>query len=187
MRIRTAGRIFTGIDSTPVPVLGTPPGPRRTITGLGDLTLGAAYTLPSSPAGLEVELSGRVKLPTSSDGRLSSGKTDYSAGVQLTKVFGRVAPFVSGTYRVFGDPRGLNLRNGFAGSAGASVVFGKVVVLSSYHYAHRASSFVHDSHELFAGASTLLAERLRLTAFATKGLSNGAAAVSGGLGLSLVM
>ena len=187
MRVRSAGLILTGIDSTPVPVFGPLPGPRRTISGLGDLTLGAAYTLPSGPGGLEVELSGRVKLPTASNDLLSSGKTDYSAGLQLTKAIGRVAPFVSTTYRVLGDTRSLHLKDGFAASAGASAIFGSVVVLGSYHYANRASDFVHDSHELFAGASALLSRRLRLTGFATKGLSTGAAGESGGIGLALVL
>ena len=187
MRVRSATRIFTGIDSTPVLVGGAPLGPRRTVRGFGDLTLGAAYTLSGSPDGLEVEVSGRVKLPTASDASLKSGKVDYSAGVQVTKVIGGGAPYASVTYRIFGDPRGLDLKNGFAASAGLSASVGPAVLLGSYHYAHRASSFVGDSHELFGGASIPIASRLRGTAFVTKGLANGAAAVSGGIGLSLAL
>ena len=129
-----------------------------------------------------------MKLPTASAGStLSTGKTDVSAGVQLTKTFGRVAPFVSATYRVFGDPAIIDLKNGFAASAGTSIGLGKrTVTLFSYHYAAAATALVRDSHELFAGLSTgLPGSRVRVTGFATAGLSSGAAASSGGISLSL--
>lgn len=188
MRIRTAGTILTGIDSTPVLVSRATTSRRMTYDGIGDLTLGASYALPSNPGGLDVEFSGRVKLPTAKDStQLSSGKTDYSVGVQVGKTIGAVAPFVSATYRIFGDSNRLHLRDGFAGSVGASFITTEnLVLLASYHYAERATDLVKDSHELFAGASMLLpGNQFRLTAFATKGLSHGAAGVSGGLGIAL--
>lgn len=189
LNIRSRGVIFSGIDSTPVVAAGSRPGaPRLTSDGIGDLTLGAAYTLPESEAAPEIEFSGRIKLPTARDSdHLSSGKTDYSAGVQVTKTFGRVAPFVSATYRVFGDPAIVNLKNGFAASAGLSSAIGeRTVALLSYHYAQAASRLIHDSHELFAGISTGLPHsKLRLTGFVTAGISSGAAAESGGLSLSV--
>ena len=188
MRIRSKGTIFTGIDSTPIVVAATSSGRRVTTDGLGDLTLGASYTVSPSGTGLEIELSGRVKLPTATrKSQLSSQKTDYSGGLQVTKSIGRIAPFASVTYRVFGDPKGLDLRNGFAASAGASAIVGsKTVLLVSYHYALAATRFVDNSHELFAGASTALGEsRFRLTGFVTKGLSNGAASVSGGVAIAM--
>ncbi len=189
LNIRSRGVIFSGIDSTPVIAAGTRPGaPRVTSDGIGDLTLGAAYALPESGARPEIELSGRIKLPTARDAdHLSTGKTDYSVGVQVTKTYGRLAPFVSATYRIFGDPAIINLRNGFAASVGLSAGLGdRVVALLSYHYAESASRLVHDSHELFAGVSAQLPHsRLRLTGFVTAGVSSGAAAESGGLSLSV--
>lgn len=187
MRIRSAGTIFSGIDSTPVLVSTTSPGVRRTLDGLGDLTLGASYTVPAHANGLEVEVSGRVKLPTATrDSGLSTRRTDYSGGVQVTRQSGRFAPFGSVTYRIFGDPRGIALRDGFAASAGTSLVVSRnVVALASYHYARAAYRLVRDAHELFAGASYLVPRsRLRLTGFTTAGLSRGAAALSGGLSVA---
>ena len=188
MRIRSNGTIFTGIDSTPV-VASASGAPRRvTARGMGDLTIGGSFTTTAPGSDLEVEFSGRVKFPTATrKSRLSTGKTDFSAGVQLTKVVGSVAPFVSATYRAFGDPRAFDLRNGFAGSAGTSVIVGdRTVLLASYHYAEAATRFVSDSHELFAGASTQLGRSgVRLTGFATAGLSSGAPGVSGGVALSM--
>ena len=188
MSISSAGQVIAGIDSTPVIVGGVPRSRRTTNKGLGDLTLGASYTLPANPAGLDIELSGRVKLPTASDSSgLSSGKSDFSAGIQLSKAVGRFAPFVSATYRVFGDSARFQLKDGFAGSVGTSILVGdRGVLLTSYHYAQRASRFLPDSHELFAGVSTpIAASRLRLTGFGTAGLSHGAAAISGGIGVAI--
>jgi hypothetical protein len=152
------------------------------------MTLGASYTLPPAPGGIEVELSGRVKLPTATKASgLSTGKADFSGAIQLTKLVGRFAPFASVTYRILGDPTGLNLLNGFAASAGTSyIISNNTVLLSSYHYARAASRLVRDSHELFAGASTRLpGSRLRLTGFVTHGLSDGAATTSGGLSVAV--
>ena len=188
MNIRTTGTILTGIDSTPVLVSGTTTSRRITYHGLGDLTLGAAYTLPLATSNFDVEVSGRIKLPTARDSSgLSSGKTDYSAGLQLTRTIGRLAPFVSATCRIFGDNNRFRLRDGLAASVGASFVASNtLVLLGSYHYAARVTRLVRDSHELFAGGSIVLpGKRLRLTTFVTKGLSNGAADISGGLGISL--
>ncbi len=189
LNVRSRGILFSGIDSTPIIAAGARPGARRvTRDGLGDLTIGGAYTARESGSTPEIELSGRVKLPTASNGSgLSTGKADVSAGIQVTKTIGKVAPFVSATYRIFGDPAIIDLNDGIAASAGASVGLGdRAVVLFSYHFAEAASRLVRDSHELFAGVSGRLPNsKLRLTGFATAGLSSGAAARSGGVSLSL--
>lgn len=187
MRIRSDATIFTGIDSTPVLVAPGTAATRRTNDGFGDLTLGAAYTTVAARSGTEVELSGRVKLDTATrSSGLSSGEKDYALGVQVTQPMGRVAPFVSATYRFLGDTRAFTLRDGAAASVGASVMVGeRGFLLASYHYAERATRLVKDAHELFAGASAVLPNtRLRVTGFATAGLSEGAAGFSGGLALS---
>lgn len=187
MRLRSNATIFTGIDSTPI-VVATGEGRNRTNEGFGDITLGASYTLQHDPGDIEIEVASRVKLPSASGGSgLSSGKTDYSLGLQATKAINNIAPFASLTYRFLGDPNGFDLRNGLAASVGGSaVVSRRTVLLASYHYARAASRFVNDAHELFLGFSRELpGQRLRLTGFGTAGLSSGAAAGSGGLAVSL--
>lgn len=188
MSIKSDGTLFTGIDSTPLVVAPGITSTRRHRRGLGDLTIGAAYDLPGlTSAGLDLELSGRVKLPTASDrSQLSTGKTDYAFGAQISKPIGRLVPFVSGTYRIFGDSGPWNLRNGMAASAGASYVLpGRATIVASYDYARAASRFISDSHELFGGVSVPIARTpLRLTAFGTTGLSRGAADASAGLSLT---
>lgn len=188
MSIRSDGTVFTGIDATPLVVAPGITSTRRHRRGFGDLTLGAAYDMQSlTSADFDVELSARVKLPTASDrSQLSTGKTDYAFGAQVSKQFGRLVPFVSGTYRIFGDSGPWDLRNGMAALAGASYVLpGRATVIASYDYASRASGFVSDSHEMFGGISLPLGRSpLRLTAYGTVGLSRSAPDASGGLSLS---
>ena len=186
MRIRSDAVIFTGIDSTPV-LVAPDAGGRRTNKGFGDLTLGAAYSLPTSDTGAEVELSGRVKIDTAErSSGLTSGKLDYALGLQVTQPIGRVAPFFSVTYRFLGDTAEFTLRDGFAASAGTSFKVGEgTYLLASYHFAERATGLVRDSHELFAGVTAAVGRsRFRITGFGTAGLSRGAAGVSAGLALA---
>jgi hypothetical protein len=98
-----------------------------------------------------------------------------------------VTPFASFTYRFLGDTTTYKLRDGPAASAGASYALNdKSFLLVSYHYSLAATRLVDDSHEVFVGASTKVrGTPLRLTGYATAGLSSGAAAASGGLALSV--
>jgi hypothetical protein len=188
MRIRSRSTVFTGIDATPVLVAPNTAAVKRTADGIGDLTLGAAYTIAPAGSPVEIELSGRAKLATATRrSGLSSGENDYAVGADASLPLGAVTPFVSLTYRFLGDTALYELRDGPAASAGASFALGSdAYLLTSYHYARAVTRLVEDAHELFAGASTRLAGTpLRLTGFTTAGLSRGAASVSAGLALSV--
>lgn len=188
MQIRSRSMIFTGVDSTPVLVATDTAATRRTSDGFGDLTLGAAYTIAPRGAPLEIELSGRAKINTATTGsRLSSGRNDYAAGIDVSVPIGKVIPFASFSYRFLGDTAAYDLRDGPAASAGTSYALGTgTFLLASYHYSRAATALVRDAHELFAGASTrITGTPLRVTGFTTAGLSRGAADYSAGLALSL--
>ena len=188
MRIQSRSTIFTGVDATPVLVAPNTSARRRTHRGLGDLTLGASYTIAPATLPVELELSGRAKINTATtSSRLSSGKNDYAVGADVSVPLGRVTPFGSVSYRFLGDTNEYRLRDGAAASAGASYAFNpKSYALVSYHYSRAATSLVEDAHELFAGATTRMAgSPLRLTGFATAGLSRGAAAASAGVAVSV--
>jgi hypothetical protein len=189
MRIDSDGAIFTGVEGTPIIVAPTISPGKRIRQGFGDLTLGAAYLLPArSTYGFDVDLIGRVKLPTADkDTGLSTRHTDYAFGTQVSRSFGSLSPFVSVTYRVFGGGDYWRLHDGIATSVGAAYVFPRGVVGSlSYDYARSASAYASDADEITGSLSTPLPHTpLRLNAFVAGGLSNGAAAVTGGLSLSL--
>jgi hypothetical protein len=187
MRIRSRSTIFTGIDATPVLVAPNTLPVRRTADGFGDLTLGASYTIASEASPIEVQLSGRAKINTATKrSGLSSGENDYAFGTDVSASLGKVTPFVSFSYRFLGNTAVYDLRDGPAASAGASYALSSnSFLLASYHYSRAATRLVEDAHELFAGISTRIPQSpLRVTGFATAGLSRGAAAASGGLAIS---
>jgi hypothetical protein len=188
MRIQSRSTVFTGIDATPILVAPNTALSRRVSSGLGDLTLGGSFTLIPKYSRVEIQFSGRAKLNTASKSSgLSSGKNDYSLGADISVPVGKVTPFASFSYRFLGDTATYVLRDGPAASAGASYALNdKSFLLVSYHYSLSATRLVNDSHEVFIGASTKVrGSPLRLTGYATAGLSSGAAAASGGLALSV--
>lgn len=174
--------VILGPDGQPIPGVPTASGER---SGIGDLSLGASYTLRPNPAGgLELTLGGRVKLPTADqDKQLSTGETDFTVSAEAAYAFGNVIPFASVGYRFLGDPDGFDLRNGATASVGSSFVLGTNVLIASYDYTRASSRLAEDSHELFAGLSVPATNRLTFTGYGIAGLSEGSPDY--GLGLLL--
>lgn len=190
MRVRSATTIFAGIDGTPLVLASAVPMTRRRRDGLGDLTLGAAWlAVHQEDALVDIDLSGRVKLPTASHASgLSTQRTDYAVAIEVSRTMGRLTPIARLGYRRFGNPRGWTVRDGVATSVGASVALtADTVLLVSYDFAQRTSRFIGPSHEIVAGASAPIARSLRLTAYASGGLSTGAPDVSVGVSLTLAL
>jgi len=156
------------------PIVIDPNAPRTIRKGFGDVSLSLAYDIPEQNFGLGVQLSGRVKLPTASQSKgLGTGKADFSGAIELSKTYGPVTPFVSAGYRIPGDPAGIDLQNGFVGSAGFSLATGRSVVLLSYDYRQSASLLAEDSHELFGAFTAPVAKKLDFTLYGSAGLSKG--------------
>lgn len=176
-----------GGDSGPIIIDPRIPSPREVRNGLGDLNLGATWSLPSNLlGGFEVDISGRVKLPTSSKRKaLGTGKTDFTVMAEASRAVGIVTPFVSLGYRMAGDPAGADLRNMVTASVGMSVPLGSLVAIASYDYSGASSRFSKDSHGFFAALSGPLSDRLSLTTYGTVGLSEGAPEVGLGVLLSV--
>jgi opacity protein-like surface antigen len=169
--IHIDGANIVGGDGGPIIV--DPDSPRVSRSGIGDLTLGMNYGVPEQELGFGLDFGARVKLPTAESG-LGTGETDYSFSTELSKTFGTVTPFVSAGYRVLGDPEGVELNNAFFGSAGASVLMGRSVVLASYDYREATSALTEESQEIFGAFSTPMSETLNFTLYGSAGLSNGA-------------
>lgn len=172
LRIDGPGGVVIGPGGNPLPGVPSAGGVRE---GLGDLSLGATYTIPGEAlGGLELGLGGRVKLPTSSESRqLSTGETDYAVSADLSYAVGSAVPFVNIGWRFLGDPAGADLRDGPTASVGSSFQLGRAVLIASYDYARAVTPAAEDSHELFGGLSAPLSSRLNLTGYGIAGLSQG--------------
>jgi len=183
IRIDGASSILAG-DGSPIVV--DPSAPRTIRSGFGDLSVGASWSLPEEKLGFGLDLGARIKLPTSSAAKaLGTGKTDLTVSAEVSKSFGKVTPFLSLGYRMPGDPAGIDLRNTLFGSAGASVVVGKSVLIGSYEIREATSVLSKSSQELFGAISTPLSKKLTVTLYGSGGLSDGAPGFGTGLMMTL--
>lgn len=112
--VKGPGQLVGGV------VVSAPAGtPSLARSGVGDLTLGAAY-LAVREEGLlpSIEIAGSVKLPTAKTD-IGTGQTDYgvSAGLYKTLVPGLIL-FGSVGYSWLGSPAAYRLENGITASAG---------------------------------------------------------------------
>ena len=174
-----------GLLGLPILVDPTRPATRQVRKGWGDTTIGAAYNVPTS--GIDLALIGQVKLPTASKKKaLGTGKADYAVGAEVSKAFGRVAPFAGVAYTMRGDPDGYELRNGVAVSAGAAVpLSASTRAMLSYGYEQAASRLLPDEHQVTGGLSGDLSKHVGWTAYGSAGLSEGAPDMGAGVALRL--
>lgn len=161
-------------------------GSRATRSGMGDLTLSGYWDVPMTSDHWSIQASARVKLPTSSKSNgFSTGKADFAGKVEATYITGKWAPFASLEYQVIGKPENLELQNSINSSVGFAWVSGGNAIIASYDFSQSTSPFIDDGHSLFAAYSLPVSERIRLTLYGIKGLSDGSADIQGGASASL--
>jgi hypothetical protein len=106
----------------PRTIVGRPGGPTNRRSGLGDISVGAAFIiLREGRIVPRLELAGVVKLPTAATG-LGTGQTDY--GVQVTfyrPLLAGVRTFGSLGYQRIGDPNTLRLHDGERATFGLDI------------------------------------------------------------------
>lgn len=186
LRVDAPGNVVGGAGGPlglPILVDPTQPATRDRREGIGDLKLGAAYTLPSSHIGFT--LTSQLKLPTASRAKgLGTGELDVGVGAELSKSFGRVTPFVGIGYTMPGDPEGFDLRDSLSARAGAAVQLGdRVRGHVAYGYARSLSPLVPDEQQISTGLNAGLSKRLSLGLYGSAGLSEGSPDLGAGLQL----
>lgn len=188
LRVDAPGNVIGGgggLLGLPIIVDPTEPATRIRRQGVGDLRLGAAYTVPSASVGLSV--SSQVKVPTASrDKGLGTGEMDFAVGAELSKTFGGVTPFVGLGYTLPGDPEGFDLRNSLSARAGAAVQMGPAVRGHvAYGYAQSLSPLVPDEQQVSTGLNAGLSDSLSLGLWGSAGLSEGSPDVGAGIQLGV--
>ena len=152
-------------------------GERETRKGFGDLSITGRYRIPDDVlGGVDLDLMGRVKLPTASRRTgLGTGEADFAVGAELSRDIGRLEPFLSGQYRINGDPPARTYRNTVATSLGTGIRLGRRTSASlAWDYSQSRIRGRSGSHMLDTGLSTRLNRRLSLGAEAAVGLSKNA-------------
>ena len=113
----SAINLINGVTIIPAPA-NTP----ITRSGLGDVVAAATHNVYDGGAsGFTAKLTGKIKFGTAStDQGLGTGKNDYTLQSELYQVTGNLTSFGTVAYKVYGNPPGYTLNNGFYGSIGGS-------------------------------------------------------------------
>jgi hypothetical protein len=107
---------------TPAAGTGAPGRPTtKSQSGLGDALVSATYHANPTPGELNIDLTGRFKLPTADEDKgLGTGETDFYAQADLYQSFGNITPFASLGYRFLGSNATYPLKDGLYASGGVS-------------------------------------------------------------------
>ena len=160
---------------------------RLSRSGPGDILLGLTYSLDSLWAhGWFVDFTGKVKLPTADDKKnLGTGKTDFTAQLDVAKILGRFTPFATIAYRKIGQPAAYRLRDAWNGSLGLQYrVTDMVSTGASFDYRESASPTGTDPREIFGYVNIGLSEKWSIDLYGVAGLSDGSPDVATGFQLT---
>ncbi|MDB5740600.1 MAG: hypothetical protein JWP16_1640 [Alphaproteobacteria bacterium] len=150
--------------------------PPDTRTGWGDLNLSASYTLPAAILDdFEVRISAVTKQPiASARRRLSTGEADYGMSVDVSRQFGKWAPFLTVGYLSVGQSVGYTLYDTTSVSAGTSLELSDdLVAIASYDFDSQDGPLMPAAQSLFGSLSWVRGDKVTLTGYGTVGLSNG--------------
>jgi len=153
-------------------------------SGPGDILLGVTYSLESLwRKALFIDFTGKVKVPTASASKgLGTGKTDFTAQVDIAKTWGRFTPFATLAYRFMGTPRAYVLRDAWNASLGLQYTASHVVSTGvSFDYRQSVSPTGTDPRELFGYVAVALGEKWTLDFYGVAGLSDGSPDAGGGI------
>ncbi|HVW72636.1 MAG TPA: hypothetical protein VHC39_03275 [Rhizomicrobium sp.] len=187
MRISGRGLVVFDASGNPILINRRTSAPTDVRTGWGDLDLAASYVIPPTILdGFEVRLGGLVKAPTASARhRLSTGKTDVGASIDVSRQFGIWTPFVTIGYLDQGRPAGYTLYNTTSVSVGTSLELSEnLVAVASYDYDSANAPIVAAGQELSGSLSWVCTDKLTLTGYGTVGLSSGSPAMGVGFQIS---
>jgi hypothetical protein len=183
-RIEAPGNVVGGGGPLGLPIFVDPgrPAGRDGRDGLGDLRLGLGHTLPSV-GGVELTVTGQVKLPTASARRgIGTGETDVAVGAEVARRFGPITPFAAIGYTLPGDPETFELQNSLSARGGVALQLGRGLRGNlSYNYAESLRPLAADEQQISTGLSASLSRRLSLGVYGNAGLSEGAPDVGAGM------
>lgn len=165
------GGVIPGLPSTVI----------STRKGMGDLVLGAGYTVPLTDS-TYFGASGKVKLPTASEDKfLGTGTTDITVQGELLQVFGPVSAAVRGGRRFNGSNDLFPLRDVWQAGAGLYYQAGDMTLGVDYDWREGSLATAADRSEATASLTYRLNPALRLQGYGYTGFSDGSPDLGGGM------
>ena len=183
LRIEGPGNVVSASGS---PIF-IPPGTTQTREGLGDVFLGAGWTVqPASQGRPSLELFGTVKAPTADDD-LGTGETDVSLSLNLNHRAGDKLSLTAGLgYEWLGDPAAYELEDGPIGYVGVSYDQSERFSFGgSVNFRHRVAEGFDDQISATPWASWRFGRTAALTGYGTIGFTE--ASPDYGVGLQLTL
>lgn len=153
-------------------------------SGLGDTVASAGYAvLDGSEGGVLVDLIGKVKFPTADEDQcLGTGETDYSAQVDVARMFGPVTGFATLGWKKFGDPPDSDFDDPLFVSLGfATPVAVRTTAGASYDWRQKVVSTGSQIQELTLFVTHKLSQQWKVQLYAVKGFSDASPDAEGGL------
>lgn len=185
LQIKGGGTVVGGGDGGVV--IGQGANTTTTESGLGDIWLGATYSVKNTIGDdVFLDLGAKVKLPTADEDKgLGTGETDYTLQADLFKAMGKITPFATLAYKIKNDPPGLTLDNVIYLSGGADYKLSELRHIgASLDYQEAASSNSDDALELFGYVSQKINNSWSTTLYGYLGLMDGSPDYGIGLQLS---
>ena len=185
IRIHGPANVVGGGDNGSIITTGT--NTRLSRSGPGDILLGLTYSLDSLWAkGWFIDFTGKVKVPTADENKgLGTGKTDFTAQLDLAKILGPITPFATLAYRKIGEPATYRLHDAWNGSIGVQYgISDSVSTGISFDYRESASPTGADPRELFGYVNVGLTEKWSIDLYGVAGLSDGSPDVAAGFQLT---
>ncbi len=120
--------------------------------GLGDLYFSTTYSINSLYDNqIYIDFTGRVKIPTADSSKnLGTGRLDFTAQIDISKIYGKIMPFAAAGYKILGKTPQHNLQNSFFFSLGASYYLTYDTSIGiSYDYRQTATPGFQDPKEIY--------------------------------------
>lgn len=157
-------------------------------SGMGDVTTALTYSaLEGKPYGLFLDLTAKVKIPTADDQKgLGTGKSDYTALVDVYRTIGRFTVLGSLGYKDTGTTAALGLKNVWFGGIGGAWRFSSATsggVLWDARQPTRAGA--EGARDVTAYLTHKWSDNFKIQAYTYHGYSNASADFGGGAMLTL--
>ena len=177
LSITGAGTVVPGVGPVKRPT-----SARTTVSGLGDASASATYTLYGADDRSGAGLTGKVKLPSGDENLgLGTGSTDFSAQGDLFKTFGDTTFFGGLGYTVFGDSPVAQLDNVANSSLGLMQRLGADRLGLALDARQAGAPFPLAQRELSAFWIHRVDRAWRVNAYVLKGFADGSPDWGGGV------
>ena len=160
---------------------------KRSESGLGDLTIAAAYNLIDNPEGFSFDIGAKTKIATADKAKtlITSGENDYSFQVDAFRSLSKMVLFATLGYTIKGEPAGVSLRNPFYSTLGVSFSpENGHTIGAAWSYRQKLTSLGDPVSDLTAFYSMKINPTQKIQFYGLKGLSNGSPDNGGGVVLT---